>query len=88
MSDQKVAPNKSPSPDAETGESRLRGAASKGPEQTTAVDHAAYEVTRNPDTELNLEGEEDTLYTDGLDVDADDEPLAGTDGEDPKGYKG
>jgi len=67
-----------PGPDAERN---LRGSGLKGPEQKSAVDHTAYEKARNPDTELHLDGEEDTLYDDGLDVEEDsDDTLAGTRG--------
>ncbi len=44
------------------------------------MNHAAYEKRRNPDTELRLDGEEDSLYSDGLDVEPEPEPLAGTRG--------
>jgi len=40
-----------------------------------------YEKRRNPDTELRVDGEDDSLYDDGLDTeDDDDETLAGTRG--------
>lgn len=62
-------------------ERRLRGARLEGSEQKSAPDHTEYEKTRNPDTELHLDGEEDTLYNDGLDIEADDDDtLAGTRG--------
>jgi hypothetical protein len=61
------------------GDRRLRGTELEGAENKNAADHDAYEKRRNPDTELRLDGEEDTLYDDGLDTsDADPEPLAGT----------
>lgn len=66
----------------------LRGAALDGAEQRSAAEHADYEKSRNPDTELHLGGEDDALYNDGLDVGDDSEPLAGTDGNSPKGIKG
>jgi hypothetical protein len=62
-------------------ESRLRGKDLAGSERKNAPDHAAYEKARNPDTELHLDGEDDSLYNDGLDLeDDDDETLAGTRG--------
>jgi hypothetical protein len=73
---------------AKSTEPRLRGAELEGAEQKVAVDHAEYEESRNPDTELHLDGEDDTLYSDGLDIGDDTEPFAGTDGKDPKGIKG
>jgi hypothetical protein len=68
--------------DDESGESRLRGPALGGSEQRKAADHTAYDKTRNPDSILRLDGEEDTLYDDGLDLDDDSPPLTGKDGRD------
>jgi hypothetical protein len=73
---------------AKPTKSRLRGAALQGADQKTAVGHTDYEKSRNPDSELHLDREDDSLYADGLDVGDDDEPLAGTDGNAPKGVKG
>lgn len=68
-----------PSPSA--SERRLRGAELEGSEQKSAPDHSEYAKSRDPDTELHLDGEEDTLYNDGLDIAADDDDtLAGTRG--------
>jgi hypothetical protein len=68
-------------PDAadESGESTLRGDALDGSEQKRAVDHAAYEKTRNPDTTVRVDDEEDTLYSDGLEVEDDTPPLISPD---------
>jgi hypothetical protein len=66
----------------ESGESRLRGPKLEGSDQRKAADHTDYEKTRNPDTILRLDGEEDTLYDDGLDLDDDSPPLTGKDGRD------
>ena len=71
-----------------SSEARLRGAELEGAEQKDAADHVEYEESRNVDTELRLDGEDDSLYSDGLDVCDDSEPLAGTDGKRPKGIKG
>jgi len=67
---------------ATAAERRLRGSALDGAESKSAADHDDYEKRRNPDTELRLDGEEDTLYDDGLDT-GDDDPdtLAGTRGK-------
>ena len=66
---------------ATAAELRLRGDALEGSEQKNSVEHAKYEKTRGPDTELRLDGEEDTLYDDGLDVENDEsDTLAGTRG--------
>jgi hypothetical protein len=67
---------------------RLRGDALDGAEQKSSVDHTDYEETRNPDAELHLDGEDDSLYSDGLDIRDDTESYAGTDGDAPKGIKG
>jgi hypothetical protein len=59
----------------------------RGPE-IAAADHSDHTRKRNPDRELRLDGERDTLYDDGLDIDTDSDTLAGTDGNGPKGIKG
>jgi hypothetical protein len=65
---------------ATSGERRLRGEALGGSETQPAVDHEDYEKQRNTDTELRLNEEKDSLYDDGLDIEEDDSPLAGTRG--------
>ena len=70
------------SPDDRSGESRLRGRGLEGSEQRRAVDHTAYDKTRNTDSTLRLDDEEDTLYDDGLELDDDSPPLTGKDGRD------
>jgi hypothetical protein len=62
------------------GEDRLRGAALNGSELKDSPDHSEYESGRNPDTELHLDGESDTLFSDGIDIEQDFDTLAGTDG--------
>jgi hypothetical protein len=64
-------------------ERKLRGSALTGSEQKDAADHIDYEKARDPDTELDLDGEEDNLYNDGLDVEEDSETLFGTRGTSP-----
>jgi hypothetical protein len=61
-----------------SGETKLRGEALDGAEQKKAVDHKANEKTRNPDTVLRVDNEEDTLYDDGLDLEDDSPILANT----------
>ena len=63
-------------------ESSLRGAALSGSDRKKAVDHVAYEKARNTDTTLRLDGEEDTLYEDGLEIEDHSGPLTGKDGRD------
>jgi hypothetical protein len=65
-----------------SGENKLRGDALAGSEQKRAADHTAYEKKRNPDAVLRLNGEEDTLYNDGLEVEEGMPPLVITPGED------
>jgi hypothetical protein len=62
------------------GERKLRGTALNGSEQKDAADHSEYERERNPDTELHLDGETDTLFSDGIDIEENFDTLAGTDG--------
>ena len=54
----------------QSGESKLRG---------DAAEHGTLKKKRNPDTELHLDNEEDTLYNDGLELE-DDTPPMGTAG--------
>ena len=70
------------SPIDKSGESTLRGRALDGSEQKKAVDHTAFGITRNTDSTLRLDGEEDTLYEDGLDLEDDSGVLTGKDGRD------
>jgi hypothetical protein len=63
----------------ESGESKLRGDALAGPEQKRAVDHTTSKERRNPDAELRVDNEEDTLYNDALELE-DDTPPMGTAG--------
>jgi hypothetical protein len=68
---------------ANMNETQLRGKKLTGSEQKEAVDHGEYAKQRNPDSKLRLDddGEADTLYDDGLEVDGDSETLADTHGE-------
>jgi hypothetical protein len=65
-----------------TGESTLRGSALDGSEREKSVAHTAFEKTRNTDAILRLDGEEDTLYEDGLELEDGSAPLTGKDGRD------
>jgi hypothetical protein len=64
-----------------SGESTLRGEALAGSERRRAADHTAYKKSRNPDTVVRVDDEDDTLYSDGLEVEDDTKPL-GTAGGD------
>ncbi len=58
------------------GDTKLRGATLKGQDQKNAVDHARTD----PDAAVHLDGEEDTLYDDGLEIGDDSDTLLGTHG--------
>jgi hypothetical protein len=70
---------------AKNDEERLRGAKLDGSEQVTAVDHAAKAATSKPDAEVHVDGEDDSLYGDGLDIGDDSETLADTHGMNHRG---
>lgn len=63
---------------ADAGEQTLRGDALDGPEQKRAADHAAYQRQRKADRVVRVDGEPDTLYQDGLDLEEDASPPLGT----------
>jgi hypothetical protein len=71
-----------PQTTGKTRKSRLRGSALEGSDQKLAPDHEDYEKNRDPDAELRLDGEDDSLYSDGMDleIDEEDDTLAGTRG--------
>jgi hypothetical protein len=71
-------------PDAtdQSAEGKLRGDALAGSERKRAVDHTAYDETRNPDKVVRVDNEEDTLYDDGLELDEDTPPLGTSGGVD------
>jgi hypothetical protein len=73
-----------PRPDATdpSGEKKLRGDALDGSEQQRAVDHSAYKKKTNPDTVVRVDNEKDSLYTDGLELDAEAVPLGTPRGDD------
>jgi hypothetical protein len=77
MGNAKTENDRAPAAD-QSDESELRGDALTGSEQKRAVDHTARQKARNPDTALNVDNEEDTLYSDGLELE-DDTPPLGTD---------
>ena len=66
-------------------DTRLRGKDLNGSEQVEAVDHVEFAKKRKPDAELHLDGEKDTLYNDGLDVEDDSLTLADTRGMSNRG---
>ncbi len=50
-------------------------------------DAAERKLRGDPDTDLHLDGEEDTLYSDGLVIKGDSETLSGTHGVSPGSIK-
>jgi hypothetical protein len=59
-----------------SGETKLRGAALNGPDQKGAL----YRPASDPDNSLYLDGEENTLYEDGLVIGDDSDTYLGTRG--------
>jgi hypothetical protein len=68
MEDEKIERDKSV---LDSGETKLRGVALDGSERKRAVDNEAYARKRNPDTVVRVDNEEDSLYTDGLELEND-----------------
>ena len=66
-------------------DSQLRGEELEGSERVDSVDHTGYAKKRQPDAELHLDGEKDTLYNDGLEVEDDSLTLANTKGNSNRG---
>jgi hypothetical protein len=62
------------------GEDALRGAALDGAEQKRSVAHTLQQKKRDPDAVLHLDDEDDTLYTDGLETEGENQTLADTHG--------
>jgi hypothetical protein len=69
-------------PEDIAGEADLRGAGLAGADRKTSVGHTASGKARNTDSVLRLDGEEDTLYDDGLELEDDSKPLTGIGGVD------
>jgi hypothetical protein len=74
------SPTDDPSTTDGAGERKLRGSALNGSEQKAAADHVEYKTRLDPDLNLHLDGEADTLYGDGLDIEEDYDTPAGTHG--------
>jgi hypothetical protein len=60
-----------------SGEKDLRDNEREGTDRQQTVDHTSQQKARNPDTVVRADDEEDTLYSDGLEVE-DDTPPMGT----------
>lgn len=74
--------NISKDPADKTGESHIRGRDLAGSERDQAVDHLDYAQRRKSDNVVRTDGEKDTLYEDGLELDDDSDPLTGVNGAD------
>ena len=64
------------------GETRLRGGSLTNDGKRTAADDPATQQSEDTDQVLRTDGEEDTLYEDGLDLEPDSHPLTGINGRD------
>ena len=60
------------------GEDKLRGEALDGSERKGSADHIAYDKARDTDKVVRVDDEEDTLYSDGLELEDDSPVLANT----------
>jgi hypothetical protein len=64
------------------GETRLRGGALSKDEVRTDVERTAQAQSEDTDQVIRTDGEEDTLYDDGLELENDSRPLTGVNGKD------
>lgn len=69
-------------PADQTGESRIRGRDLAGSERDQAADHGDYAKRSETDKVIRTDGEKDTLYQDGIELDDDSDPLTGINGAD------
>lgn len=69
-------------PGDRTGENRLRGGSLTKDGNRTAADDTGKQQAEDTDQVLRTDGEEDTLYEDGLDLEPDSHPLTGINGRD------
>jgi hypothetical protein len=74
--------NNPPGSGERAGETQLRGGSLSNDERRAAVDRAARQKSEDTDTVLRTDGEEDTLYEDGLELENDARPLTGINGKD------
>jgi hypothetical protein len=69
-------------PGDRAGETRLRGGSLTNDGKHSAVDELEKEQSQDTDEVLRTDGEEDTLYEDGLELEPDSHPLTGINGRD------
>jgi hypothetical protein len=65
-----------------SGESLIRGRKLGGSEGDLAPDHVDYAKGRKSDDVIRTDGEKDSLYDDGIELDDDSGPLTGINGAD------
>jgi hypothetical protein len=65
-----------------SGESHIRGRDLGGSERDLAPDHVDYAKRRKTDDVIRTDGEKDSLYDDGIELDDDSDPLTGINGAD------
>jgi hypothetical protein len=65
-----------------SGESQIRGRDLKGSERDQAADHVDSAQRRKADSVIRTDGEKDTLYEDGIELDDDSDPLTAINGAD------
>jgi hypothetical protein len=74
--------DKLPGSEDPAGESRLRGGPLSRDQRRVEVDATAAQKAEDTDQLLRTDGEEDTLYEDGLELENDSRPLTGVNGRD------
>ena len=77
-----IKANNPPSSGERAGETRLRGGSLTRDEKVKEVDRVANQKSEDTDEVLRTDGEEDTLYDDGLELENDSRPLTGINGRD------
>ena len=66
----------------DAGETKLRGKDLDGSEQPEAADHTQFAKRSSTDKVVRTDGEKDSLYEDGIELDDDSSPLTGVNGRD------
>jgi hypothetical protein len=77
-----IKANNPPSSGDRAGETRLRGGSLNKDEKGKEVDSLAKQKSEDTDAVVRTDGEEDTLYEDGLELENDSRPLTGINGRD------